>query len=210
VIELPARTLIPCCPACHGLSGHRRGFLRLLGAGAALAAGLPAAAREGVEVGKPSVASRFVPAEQIERAATGQYSQLLGKARQQRALAPESHPQLQRLRAIAQRLIPHSYEWNPRARNWRWEVNLIGSKQINAFCMPGGKIVFYYGILDRLKLSDDEVAMIMGHEMAHALREHAASRWARRWPPAARSRSAPRSSASAPAGESWPTWAGSC
>jgi predicted Zn-dependent protease len=52
-------------------------------------------------------------------------------------------------------------------------VNLIGSKQINAFCMPGGKIAFFYGILNELKLNDDEVAMIMGHEMTHALREHA-------------------------------------
>ena len=83
---------------------------------------------------------------------------------------------MQRLRSITSRLIPQALPWNERARNWRWEVNLIGSKQINAFCMPGGKIAVYTGILDQLRLSDDEVAMVLGHEMAHALREHARER----------------------------------
>jgi Zn-dependent protease with chaperone function len=94
-------------------------------------------------------------------------------------LAPEGHPQLQRLHGIAQRLIPHTTPWNPRSRDWKWQVNLIGSKQLNAWCMPGGKIAFYTGILEQLQLSDDEVAMIMGHEMAHALREHARERLAK-------------------------------
>jgi len=109
----------------------------------------------------------------VEQAAAKQYNEMLGQASQKRALAPPNHPQVERLRFISERLIPHTYEWNPHARNWRWEVNLIGSKQINAFCMPGGKIAFFYGILNELKLNDDEVAMIMGHEMTHALREHA-------------------------------------
>ena len=150
----------------------RRLFGRaVLAAGAAVA--VPAWSREGVEVGPPSQLSRLISPEQIEKAATEQYTMMLREAAQKRALGPESHPQVVRLRAIAQRVIPHTYEWNSRARSWRWEVNLIGSNQINAFCMPGGKIGFYYGILDKLKLTDDEVAMIMGHEMAHALREHA-------------------------------------
>ena len=150
----------------------RRSFLRLAGVGAAIAAA-PAWAREGVEVGPPSALTQLVSAEQVERAATGQYASMLSQAGQQRAVGPADHPQVRRLRYIAERIIPFTYEWNPRARSWRWEVNLIGSKQINAFCMPGGKIAFYYGILDRLKLVDDEVAMVMGHEMTHALREHA-------------------------------------
>ena len=162
------------CP-CAGLLPGRRAFLfGALSAGATIA--LPAWSRSGVSVGEQSRFSKLVPAGQVEQAATQQYGQLLAQARQQRALAPESHPQLVRLRAIAQRLIPHADAWNPRSKQWRWEVNLIGSNQVNAFCMPGGKIAFFYGILDKLKLSDDEVAMIMGHEMAHALREHARER----------------------------------
>ena len=136
----------------------------------------PAQAREGVDVGKKSWAAGLVPADQIEQAAAQQYLQMEQKAAQQRALAPADNPQLVRLRAVADRIIPYSYEWNDRARQWKWEVNLFGSKQVNAFCMPGGKIAFFYGLLDQLQLSDDEVAMVMGHEIAHALREHARER----------------------------------
>ena len=151
--------------------------LLLAGALASLAGPLaPAWARDGVDVGNNSAFSKLVPAADVERSATQQYSQLLQKASEQRALAPATHPQVVRLRAIAQKIIPHALDWNPRAKDWKWEVNLIGSKQINAFCMPGGKIAFYTGILDQLQLTDDEVAMVMGHEVAHALREHARER----------------------------------
>ncbi|MEP7102522.1 MAG: M48 family metallopeptidase, partial [Burkholderiales bacterium] len=146
----------------------------LLAGGAALA--LPVWAREGVEVGPKSSFSQLVSAEQIEQAAQQNYRQLLQQAASKNLLAAPTNPQLARLRAIAQRLIPFTFEWNERARQWRWEVNLINSAQVNAFCMPGGKIAFFTGILETLKLSDDEVAMIMGHEMAHALREHARER----------------------------------
>ena len=104
---------------------------------------------------------------------------MLQHAAAKNALGAKDHPQVQRLRAIANRIIPFAVAWNPRARDWRWEVNLIGSQQINAFCMPGGKIVFYSGILAQLKLTDDEVAMVMGHEIAQALREHARERMAK-------------------------------
>ncbi len=164
------------CHCCRGaLSPQRRWFGSVL-LGAVAGAAWPAWAREGVDVGRESQFSKLVSAEQVERAASQQYLQMQQQAAQQKALAPDNHPQLIRLRAIAQRIIPHTFEWNPRARDWKWEVNLIGSKQINAFCMPGGKIAFYFGILDKLQLNDDEVAMIMGHEAAHALREHARER----------------------------------
>lgn len=164
----PVSHPLRCACALHG----RRFFLL---AGGALAT-LPAWAREGVDVGPRSSFSQFVSADDVESAAGQQYRQMLQQAAQQQALAPPDYPQMARLRAIAQRLIPYTYEWNPRAKQWRWEVNLIGSTQVNAFCMPGGKIAFYNGILQKLQLTDDEVAMVMGHEMAHALREHARER----------------------------------
>ena len=135
-----------------------------------------AAAREGVDVGANSSFSRLVPAESVERSAMQQYAQMLQQAAGKNALGGKDNPQVKRLRSIAQRIIPFTVTWNPRARDWRWEVNLIASRQINAFCMPGGKIAFYSGILQQLQLSDDEVAMVMGHEIAHALREHARER----------------------------------
>jgi predicted Zn-dependent protease len=135
-----------------------------------------AGAREGVEVGGNSKFAQFIPAEKVEEAAAQQYRQLLQEAASKNAVGADNNAQVLRLRAIAQKIIPFSYEWNDRAKSWKWEVNLLKSGQINAFCMPGGKIAVYSGILDKLKLTDDEVAMIMGHEVAHALREHARER----------------------------------
>jgi predicted Zn-dependent protease len=135
-----------------------------------------AVAREGVQVGEASGFSKLVPADQVERQAALQYRETLAEAAKQQALAPADNAQLKRLREIAQKIIPFANEWNPRVSQWKWEVNLIGSNQINAYCMPGGKIVFYTGIIKTLNLSDDEIAVVMGHEMAHALREHARER----------------------------------
>ena len=158
------------CNSNNAVWNARRAFVLAAG----VAAATPVLAQ--VDVGKSSTFRKLVSADQIEAAATQQYAQMMAQASAQKALAPDGNVQLQKLRTIAQRIIPHAAQWNDRARQWRWEVNLIGSKQINAFCMPGGKIAFYTGILDQLKLSDDEVAMVMGHEMAHALREHARER----------------------------------
>lgn len=134
---------------------------------------------DGVQVGEASSLRKLVPAEQLEKSAAQQYLQLKQQAAEQGALAPENHPQLIRLRDIAKRLLPFAPRFNSAASKWRWEVNLVGSKQLNAFCMPGGKIAFYTGLVDGLKLTDDEIAIVMGHEIAHALREHARERIAK-------------------------------
>jgi predicted Zn-dependent protease len=172
-LELPPMAHARGCRcALHG----RRLFTGALASGALLPAlAQPADGLRG-EVGGTSSFAKFVSAEQVEAAAAQQYLQMTRQAADKRALAPANHPQVVRLRAIADRIIPYAAPWNARAKQWKWEVNLLGSPQVNAFCMPGGKIAFYWGILHKLQLDDDEVAMIMGHEVAHALREHARER----------------------------------
>ena len=160
------------------------GPLLFIAAGLALAA--PAASREpeeGVKLKNPGIVGRTIrllaSAETMERTGEQQYAQLTRQAFQKRALLPDDHPQTVRLRRIFNELLPHSYKFNERARNWKWEVNVVNSPQVNAFCMPGGKIAFFTGIIEKMRLTDDEVAMVMGHEIAHALREHSRARAAK-------------------------------
>ncbi len=153
----------------------------------AIAVAAPAASQqpdtEGVKIKNIGIVGRAIrslaSAEKMEQVGERQYAQLTQQAMQKRALLPNDHPQTVRLRKIFQDLLPHAYKFNERARQWKWEVNVVNSQQINAFCMPGGKIAFFTGILQKLQLSDDEVAMVMGHEIAHALREHSRARAAK-------------------------------
>jgi Zn-dependent protease with chaperone function len=132
-----------------------------------------------VDVGQGSRLRGLVPAEDLEQAARQQYSEVIAKAKAEGKLAGANDAQLGRLRTIAQRLVAQATPWNARAAQWQWEINLIRSDEVNAWCMPGGKIAVYTGIIDKLRLTDDEIAMILGHEMAHALREHAREQMAK-------------------------------
>jgi predicted Zn-dependent protease len=116
------------------------------------------------------------PEKTVNDQAAQQYLALMAQARDKHVLVPQNDPRALRLRAIAQRLIPYTVRWNQEAKDWHWEVNLLDSNQVNAFCMPGGHIAFYTGIIDKLKLTDDEIAAVMGHEITHALREHGRDR----------------------------------
>jgi predicted Zn-dependent protease len=141
---------------------------------------LPAMAQEeGVTVDRMSRLRGLVPEKQLEEQATMQYEELKQQARQKGVLAPDTDPELQRVRAISRRIIAHAARWNPGAADWQWEINLIRADNVNAFCMPGGKIAFFSGLVDKLKLTDDEIAIVAGHEIAHALREHGRERVAK-------------------------------
>jgi predicted Zn-dependent protease len=113
----------------------------------------------------------LVSSEDVNQMALKAYTQLQSEASSQKTLNQDP-AQLQRVRAIAKRIVPHTAAFRADAPGWNWEVNMIQNKALNAFCMPGGKIMFYSGLIDQLRLTDAEIAVVMGHEIAHALREH--------------------------------------
>lgn len=117
----------------------------------------------------------LLPASQVDAMALESYQTELKTARSKSSLNTDK-TNLERIRRIADRLIPQVAVFRTDAATWQWEVNLETRNELNAYCSPGGKIMFFTGIINQLKLTDDEIAAIMGHEMAHALREHGRER----------------------------------
>jgi predicted Zn-dependent protease len=113
----------------------------------------------------------LVSSDQLNQMAAKAYNQLQAESAKKGTLNTDT-ALTKRVRAIATRITPHTSVFRADAPAWKWEVNTITSKELNAFCMPVGKIMFYSGLIQNLKLTDDEIAVVMGHEIAHALREH--------------------------------------
>jgi len=117
----------------------------------------------------------LISSQEMVQAANTEYAQLIQQARQKGELN-RNPAQLARIRSISERLIPQTTVFGPDARGWNWEVNVLSAQEVNAWCMPGGKIAVYTGLLDKIQPTDDELAAVLGHEIAHALREHARER----------------------------------
>lgn len=124
-----------------------------------------------VGVNRPQYISSLVPAEELNQQYAKSYRETVAKASKQGKL-DKSSATARRVNTIARRLIPQTAVFRPDAPGWNWEVNVIKSNELNANCGPGGKIIFFSGLADKLHLSDDEIAAVLGHEIAHALREH--------------------------------------
>ena len=120
----------------------------------------------------------MVSSQDIDKAAAQEYAKVIAAAQQKGTL--DRNPQhVQRVRTIMSRMIPHTGAFRQDAPRWGWQVHVIQENQLNAWAMPGGKMVVYSGLIEKLRLSDDELAAIMGHEIAHSLREHARERVSR-------------------------------
>ena len=128
-----------------------------------------------VGVDRKQSMTSLVSAKEIEQQAAQEYGQLMAQA-QKKGLLNQNPQHVQRVRTAAQRLIPHVRVFRPDAGTWKWEANVLTSKDVNAWCMPGGKMAVHTGLIERLSITDDELAAVMGHEIAHALREHARER----------------------------------
>ena len=107
----------------------------------------------------------------VEHSSQLSYEQVISEAKSKGTLN-QNAAQVKRVQTIANRLIEQTKLFRSDAINWDWQINVITDKTINAWCLPGGRIVVYTGLLDTLKLTDSELAAVLGHEISHALREH--------------------------------------
>src|SRR5882672_2419736 len=113
----------------------------------------------------------MVSSDAVNQSADKAYHDVLAQAQKQNALDRDPGA-VERVKRIASRLIPATGALRPDAPGWKWETHVISSKEVNAWCMPGGKIAVYTGLIEQIQPSDDELAAVIGHEMGHALREH--------------------------------------
>ncbi len=150
--------------------GRTTGLLLLLAAGL-LAGCQTVQTTESGQVGVTRNQLMGVSAEEVNQASAQSYRKMLQEAEKKQQLDRDA-AMVARVQGIAKRLIPQTVHFRSDAVNWRWETHVFQSEQINAFCMAGGKIGVYSGLVERLQITDDELAAVMGHEIAHALREH--------------------------------------
>ncbi|WP_201643747.1 M48 family metallopeptidase [Paraburkholderia metrosideri] len=118
----------------------------------------------------------LIPSPVLEAQAAEEFSQITYGAEHAKSLYGDTDAHVVRIRSIVDKMIPYSLKWNERAKTWKWDVAVVRSTDIRMYCLPGGKIVVYSGLLDRVHLNDNELGMLIGHEIAHALREHARER----------------------------------
>ena len=150
-----------------------RAFVTSIAAGTiVLAAGCQTVeTTKGGAVGVDRQQRMAVSSEEVNAGAQKAYAQMMAEAQKKNALDRDA-AQVQRVKNIVGRLVPQTAAFRDDAGKWPWEAHVLSVDDVNAWCMPGGKIAVYTGLIDKLQATDDELAAVMGHEIAHALREH--------------------------------------
>src|SRR4051812_33359637 len=120
----------------------------------------------------------LVDSKTIDEGAAQAYETELKTARDKGALNTDK-AQLERVTRVAKRIVAVAPTFRADAAGWNWQFNVQKTDELNAYCMPGGRIMVYSGLIDKLDLSDAELATVLGHEIAHALREHTRERVSR-------------------------------
>jgi predicted Zn-dependent protease len=120
----------------------------------------------------------MVSSQEVDAGSKQAYAQMMGEA-QKKGVLDKDPALLKRVQDITKRLVPHTAVFRPDAVKWPWEVHVISIDEVNAWCMPSGKMAMYTGLVQKLGATDDEIAAVMGHEISHALREHARERISR-------------------------------
>ncbi|MGY6162882.1 M48 family metallopeptidase [Paraburkholderia strydomiana] len=143
---------------------------------AATAASAPYSPNNQLRFGGYLVFRNLVPSPVLEAQAADEFSQIAYGAEHANRLYGDTDAHVTRVRSIVDKMVPYSLKWNERAKGWKWDVAVVRSTDVRMYCLPGGKIVVYGGLLDRAHLNDNELGMLIGHEIAHALREHARER----------------------------------
>ena len=133
---------------------------------------------QGGTVGVDRSQQMMVSSKEVDAGAKEAYAKMMAEA-QKKGVLDKDPATLKRVQDITKRLIPHTAVFRPDALKWEWEVHVLSIDEVNAWCMPGGKMAMYTGLIQKLNATDDEVAAVMGHEIAHALREHARERMSR-------------------------------
>ena len=151
--------------------------------GSALAAALVSGCQtvdttQGGVVGVDRDQRMMVSAEEVNAGAQKAYAQMMAEAQKKGALDKDP-AQVQRVQAITKRLVAQVGAFRADAGKWPWEVHVISLDQVNAWCMPAGKMAIYTGLIQKLNATDDEIAAVMGHEISHALREHSREQMSR-------------------------------
>ncbi|MBX9675627.1 MAG: M48 family metallopeptidase [Methylotenera sp.] len=117
----------------------------------------------------------LMPAGTVDTMSAQAYTETLKEAQQKKTLNVDK-AMVDRVRGISNKLIAQVGVFRPDAAQWKWEVNVEKNDQLNAYCMPGGKIMVLSGLVEKISATDDELAAVIGHEIAHALREHGRER----------------------------------